>query len=186
MTKSPPAGNQVTDAVTQTNTWVLNDAPAIALATVYQDTAHALGEAVQNAVNTQQQGDILAQAATTQAVMQLLSLDSTAAPFEANKTLATPEVLAATAAPDPVVKTIERVIESATKLELNHAGPWCDAVRDIIHTAAGALRELQMVSQEANMATVKQAAMAAALVGLIKAPDQLEKYQKILELIQGL
>lgn len=185
MTKSPPASNQVTDAVTQTNTWVLNDAPALALATIYQDTAHALGEAMLNAVTTQQQGDILAQAATTQAVMQLLSLD-TAAPLETNKASATSEVLAATAAPEPVVKTIERVIESATKLELNHAGPWCDAMRDIIHMAAGALRELQAVSQEANMATVKQAATAAVLLEMIKAPDQVGQYQKILDLIKGL
>lgn len=186
MTKSPPASNQVTDAVTQTNTWVLNDAPALALATIYQDTAHALGEAMLNAVTTQQQGDILAQAATTQAVMQLLSLDTTAAPLEASKTSATSQVLAATAAPEPVVKTIERVIESATKLELNHAGPWCDAMRDIIHMAAGALRELQAVSQEANMATVKQAATAAVLLEMIKAPDQVGQYQKILDLIKGL
>jgi hypothetical protein len=60
------------------------------------------------------------------------------------------------------------------------------AMRDIIHMAAGTLRELQAVSQEANMATVKQAATAAVLLEMIKAPDQVGQYQKILDLIKGL
>jgi preprotein translocase subunit SecA len=185
MTKSPPASNQVTDAVTQTNTRVLNDAPAIALATIYQDTARALNEAVQNAVNTQQQSNILAQSGTTQAVMNLLSTNGAGnpTPFDVNNASATPQVLAEAAAPDPAVRTIERVIESATKLELNHAGPWSDAVREIISTVVAALRDLQVVSQEANKAMVRQAATAAVLVSMIKSPDQLEQYKKILELI---
>jgi hypothetical protein len=36
------------------------------------------------------------------------------------------------------------------------------------------------------MAMVKQAAKAAVLVHLINAPDQLQQYQKILELIEEL
>ena len=108
------------------------------------------------------------------------------APLDVDKPSATPQVLAETAAQDPVVRTIERVIESATRLELDHAGPWSDAVRDIISTAAVALRELQVVSQEANRAMVQQAATAAVLVGMIKSPDQLEQYKKILELIRQL
>ncbi|MDF7774539.1 RebB family R body protein [Sphingomonas sp. AOB5] len=40
--------------------------------------AHAMGLAMQNAVNQQNQSAILSQAATTQCVMSMLSLDSAA------------------------------------------------------------------------------------------------------------
>jgi hypothetical protein len=186
VTISPPANSQTTDAVAETSAQILGEAPAIALASIYQDTAHALGEALQNAVNTQQQSAMLAQAGTAQAV-QLLLIGSIIDPtVDGDKTSAMPQVPAAMAAPDSTARTIERVIESVDKPGFDHARLWSEAVRDIIGTAAVVLRELQVVSQEANMAMIKQAAMAAALVSLIKAPDQLEQYQKILELIRGL
>ena len=72
--------DQITDAVTQTNTKVVAEAPAIALANLYQTTGHSLGLAMENAVSTQNQQAILAQAATTQGVMQIYSLDTTFAP----------------------------------------------------------------------------------------------------------
>ena len=45
---------QVTDAVTQTNVKVLGEAPAQAMATLYQIVASANGMASQNAVSNQQ------------------------------------------------------------------------------------------------------------------------------------
>jgi Killing trait len=69
----PTAVNdQITDAVTQSNVKVLGDAPAQALGTLYQSVAQALSTAAQNAVTQQQNGDILAQAATTRCVNVLL------------------------------------------------------------------------------------------------------------------
>ena len=65
---------QVTDAVTQSNVKVESEAPAMAMATLYQTLAHSTGILFENAVNAQQQAQILAQAAANQGVMQIYSL----------------------------------------------------------------------------------------------------------------
>jgi hypothetical protein len=62
---------QITDAVTQTNTKALSDAPAIALGTLYQATAQALANAAHNATTAQQDANTILQAATTQGVALL-------------------------------------------------------------------------------------------------------------------
>ena len=68
--------DQITDSVTQANTKVLGDAPAIAMGNLYQATAQALANAAHNATNAQQQSYVTVQAATTQAVGTLLSVDT--------------------------------------------------------------------------------------------------------------
>jgi hypothetical protein len=65
--------DQITDAVTQGNVSVLGDAPAVAMANLYQAVAQALANAAHNATSAQQQNNILAQAATTRCVQALLS-----------------------------------------------------------------------------------------------------------------
>lgn len=73
----PTAVNsQITDSVTQVNTKVLGDAPAVAMGNLYQATAQAMANAAHNATANQQQMNITAQAATTQGVVTLLSLNS--------------------------------------------------------------------------------------------------------------
>ena len=73
----PTAVNdQITDSVTQANTKVLGDAPAIAMGNLYQATAQALANAAHNATMAQQQMYVTAQAATTQGVALLYSLDT--------------------------------------------------------------------------------------------------------------
>ena len=67
---------QVTDAVTQANVKVVAEAPAMAMGNVYQTMAHSTGLMFENAVNAQNQQNILAQAATTQGVMQVYSMDT--------------------------------------------------------------------------------------------------------------
>jgi hypothetical protein len=69
---------QITDAVTQTNVKVVAEAPAIALGNVYQTAAHSTGIMFENAVNNQNQQNILGQAATTQGIMQIYSVDTVA------------------------------------------------------------------------------------------------------------
>lgn len=64
--------DQITDAVTQANVKVLGEAPAMAMGTLYQGTAMALGLAAQNATSQQQSGEALAQAVATRAVAFLL------------------------------------------------------------------------------------------------------------------
>ncbi|KGV91067.1 killing trait family protein [Burkholderia pseudomallei ABCPW 30] len=47
--------DQITDSVTQANTKVLGDAPAIAMGNLYQATAQTLANTAHNATNAQQQ-----------------------------------------------------------------------------------------------------------------------------------
>ena len=81
----PTAVNdQITDSVTQSNVKVIADAPAVAMSNIYQATAQALSNAAHNATTAQQQTSVTAQAALTQGIATLYSIDtaSTAAQFE--------------------------------------------------------------------------------------------------------
>jgi len=61
----PTAVNdQITDSVSQSNVKVLGDAPAAAVAALYQATAQALSLAAHNATAAQQNAATLAQAVT--------------------------------------------------------------------------------------------------------------------------
>lgn len=69
----PTAVNdQITDSITQSNVKVLGEAPAMAMGTLYQSTAHALGISMENAVANQQQMNVLSQAVTTECVAMLV------------------------------------------------------------------------------------------------------------------
>jgi hypothetical protein len=73
----PTAVNdQITDSVTQANTKVLGDSPAVALGNLYVATSQALSNAAHNATNNQQQSYVTMQASTTQGVATLLSVDT--------------------------------------------------------------------------------------------------------------
>lgn len=74
MAEPTPVNGMITDAVTQANVKVIAEAPAMALASLYQTAAHSTGLAFENAVNAQNNQAILAQSATTQGVMQIYSL----------------------------------------------------------------------------------------------------------------
>ncbi|GLQ93816.1 RebB family R body protein [Dyella acidisoli] len=71
--------NQITDAVTQSNVKVIGEAPAMAMGSIYQTMAHSTGILFENAVSAQQQQNTLSQAAANQGVMQIYTLDTTAA-----------------------------------------------------------------------------------------------------------
>lgn len=66
---------QITDSVTQANTKNLGDAPAEAIAMLYQASAHSLALAMQNAVKNQQNMAAIHDAVTTIAVNKLLNMD---------------------------------------------------------------------------------------------------------------
>jgi len=68
--------DQITDSVTQVNTKVLGDAPAMAMGNLFQATSQALANAAHNATAAQQQTNITAQAATTMGVTTLYSIDT--------------------------------------------------------------------------------------------------------------
>lgn len=186
MSMSNQVSSQVTDAVTQTNTKIHGSAPAASLDNLYMATAQALCNAAHDAVAGQQQNAVLMQAATTQAVMQLLSIDSAAKAAATGQDSSGGPHAPVAAVSAAAVARIKQDVELPNKPGFDHIGPWSQVVRDIMKAEADALLDLQRVSQEAGMAMVKQAATAAVLVQLIKAPDQLESYRKILELIEAL
>lgn len=68
--------DQITDSITQVNTKVLGDAPAMAMGNLYQATAQALANAAHNATTSQQQTNVTSQAATTMGVTTLYSIDT--------------------------------------------------------------------------------------------------------------
>ena len=68
--------NQITDSVTQANLTALGTSPAMAMGNLYQVTAQALSNAAQNAVNSQQQSSLTAQATTTMGITTLYSIDT--------------------------------------------------------------------------------------------------------------
>jgi killing trait domain-containing protein len=83
--------DQVTDSVTQANVKVLGDAPAVALGNLFQATAQALANAAHNATTMQQQTAITAQAATTQGVATLYSIDTASTGIATTKILNPPQ-----------------------------------------------------------------------------------------------
>ncbi|RQP21896.1 RebB family R body protein [Piscinibacter terrae] len=84
----PTAVNsQITDSVSQVNTKVLGDSPAIAMGNLFVATSQALSNAAHNATNNQQQSYVTMQASTTQGVSTLYSIDT------ASDGVATKEIL---------------------------------------------------------------------------------------------
>jgi hypothetical protein len=69
----PTAVNdQITDSVTQSNVQVIADAPAIAMGSLYQSNAHAMGLSYENAVANQQQQNSVAASAVSASVARIL------------------------------------------------------------------------------------------------------------------
>ena len=69
-----PVNEQITDSVTQVNTKVVGETPAMAMGNLLMATSQALGNAAHNATAAQQQAQITMQAATVQGVNSLMSI----------------------------------------------------------------------------------------------------------------
>ncbi|KZN35406.1 RebB family R body protein [Pseudoalteromonas luteoviolacea] len=76
MAKDPAVNKQITDSITQVNTKVLADNPAMAMGNLYASMGAALSNAGNNATNAQQQAAITVQAATIQGVNALGAVGS--------------------------------------------------------------------------------------------------------------
>jgi predicted lipoprotein with Yx(FWY)xxD motif len=76
MAENTAVNSQITDSVTQVNTKVLGDAPAIAMGNLFQATSQALSLAALNATSAQQQSNMTAQATTTMGTTTLYSIDT--------------------------------------------------------------------------------------------------------------
>ncbi len=70
--------SQITDSVTQTNTKVLGELPAFTAGNLMQMATQSAGLAMQNAVTNQQQSNMIHQAATTQGISLIYSVDTAA------------------------------------------------------------------------------------------------------------
>ncbi len=68
--------SSIADSITQANTKILADAPTIAMGNLFKSTSQALASAVSNTATQLQQATIISQAATTQGVSQLYSVDT--------------------------------------------------------------------------------------------------------------
>lgn len=192
--------SQITDAVTQTNVKVVGEAPAYAMATVYQSLAHSVGILFENAVSTQQQQNILAQASTTQGIMQIYSLDTVATAAgvakedgvlgPAQSTAAAVETALPSAAAVTSVGGINNQIEQALKLALDSTLPYSGdvayGVRAAADALAAALERTNRASQQNLLEMVKNAATTACLTAMIALPDKAAAYEGILDTIRKL
>jgi hypothetical protein len=68
--------SQITDSVTQANTKVVGDAPAVAMGNLFVATGQALSNAAHNATFNQQQAGLISQSSMTQSVSTLYSIDT--------------------------------------------------------------------------------------------------------------
>lgn len=64
----------ITDSITQTNTKVLADAPAMAMGNLYTAIGQAMSLASNNSTSAQQQAQITVQAATVQGVNSMTAI----------------------------------------------------------------------------------------------------------------
>jgi hypothetical protein len=66
----------ISDSISQVNTKVLGDAPAMAMGNLFVVTSQALSNAAHNATNNAQQSYVTMQASTSQGVSTLLTMDT--------------------------------------------------------------------------------------------------------------
>jgi hypothetical protein len=187
--------DQITDAVTQANVNVLGDAPAIAMGTLYQTLAHTAGILFENAVTAQQQQNTLAMAAMNQGIMQIYSVDraadaavSTQASTYADalQTQALQASVALTSAAtsaDDVNPQIEAAVKLANESALENAGRFAYALRASANAMSAAIDGTSKALQGSLMRTLQAAATAACLEGMLRHPEKVEDYQKVLQTI---
>jgi hypothetical protein len=68
--------DMITDSITQANTKVLGDAPAVATGNLFIATSQALSNAAHNATGNQQNSYVTMLAATSQGVSTMLAMDT--------------------------------------------------------------------------------------------------------------
>ncbi len=198
MTAPTTVNSQITDAITQSNVKVIGEAPAIAMGSIYQMFAHSTGILFENAVAAQQQQNILALAATNQGILQIYTLDTTAAAGATNdaqrpealnaRVLQASADLKAAAAPAsfPLNPQIEAAVKLANENALDNASAFAYALRVSSDAMVSCLRDTGEATQRNLMRTLQTAATAACLEGMLRHPEKADDYQKVLETIKHL
>lgn len=174
---------QITDSITEVNTKVLGDAPAMAMGSLFQATAQALANAAHNATSSQQQSYITAQASTVQGVMLLYSIDAASSGLAtwkifdesaaAVQTAATPTEL--TASPDVQRLTDELSHETA---DIGYH------VRSLMSAFAASLDALSIANARQQLRILQNAAIAVCIKAMIEQPDKVRELEETLQIIK--
>jgi hypothetical protein len=188
MSSQTPVNDQITDAVTHTNIKVIAEAPAMAMGSIYQALAHSTGILFENAVSTQQQQNILMQAATNQGVIQIYSIDTLAAggaeqlQDQLQHSTAGLQAASVGGVNSQVVDSVKLSLRSV----LDSAGDFSFAVRSAAEAMQATLDDISTASHQDGMRTLQLAATAACLRAMIADPGQADAYARVLNEIRGL
>lgn len=191
---------QFTDGVAQGNTKLLAESPAVAVSRIYQTIAHSTGLLFENAVAAQQQQNVQAQAATNQGVMQIYNLDTTASGAATREISGpSPEALQARTAQAMTATgaalagqalSVDAQVEAAIRLDnesvLGHAADVAHAARMCAEALAASLQTVSRALHDDLMRTIKAAATAACLQGMLRDPSRAADYEAVLARIDRL
>ncbi|MCP8687307.1 RebB family R body protein [Marinobacterium sedimentorum] len=188
MASQTPVNEQITDAVTQTNTKDIAEAPAMAMGSIYQALAQATGILFENAVSAQQQQNVLMQAAANQGVIQIYSADTQAgggAEQLQDQLLQSKAELHA-ASVGGVNSQVVDSVKLSLRSVLDSAGDFSFSVRSAAEAMQAMLDGISTASHHDGMRTLQLAATAACLRAMIADPGQADAYIKVLNEIRRL
>lgn len=191
---------QITDAVARGDTQRLAESPAAAVSRIYQTIAHSTGILFENAVAAQQQQNAEAQAATNQGVIQIYNLDTAASGAATHEIFgASPEALQARTAqaamatgaalavqPPRLDAQVEAAIRVGNETALGHAADVAHAARTCADALAASLQTVSRALHDDLMRTIKAAATAACLRGMLRDPSKAADYEAVLARIDRL
>ncbi|WP_082723553.1 RebB family R body protein [Lysobacter capsici] len=211
---SGAVNSQITDAVTQTNVKLVAQAPAIAIAQIYQSIAHATGVMVENAVSAQQQQCIINASAATQGAMTLFSQASAAfrpgepsadgtesgggIASDAQTTVPAPKALEVhvqetasklkqlATARSSVSSQILDAVDATQQYTLGAAGAFAYAHRVSIEAFVEGLEKVSAAEYRQQLQAVQIAATSICLDAMLKSPERAEEYAAVLEAIKQL
>ena len=204
--------DEIMNSVTQPNPQVIGDAPAIAMGNLFIATSQALSNAAHNATNNQQQSYVTMQAATTQAVTTLYSVDTASVGVATREilnasvagtapaaTALTPQEIASSAAEQTatlkatasdshgqISDRIEEAIDFALHTTLGSAERFNHAVREVMDAHVSSLQAISESQYRDCLNSVKIAAISKTLEGMLKHPEKHALYAEILTLIEEL
>ncbi|EKE67528.1 RebB family R body protein [Gallaecimonas xiamenensis] len=186
MSANTSVNTQITDTVSQSNVKVIADAPAVAVANIYQAMAHAIGLSFENAVNAQNQQAVVSQAATTQGVIQIYSLDTATSAEGVKEMLGTSADRVQAASLGGVNTQIMDAIQQSLRAVVDSAGDVSFAVRSAAEAMQTTLNDISAANYRGALHTLQLAATATCLRLMLADPTQADAYAKVLEEVRSL
>lgn len=205
---SGTVNSQITDAVTQTNVKVVANAPAQAIAQIYQAIAHATGLLAENAVNAQQQQCIVNSSGSTQGAIYLFSQNGEPITNAGSPTpRAAPDTQARGAEPANLEADVQKTalqlkqlaaehssinseilesIEASQRYSLGAADAFAHAHRVSIEALVEGLEKVSAAEYRQQLQAVQLAATTVCLNAMLKSPERLHEYVAVLDVIRQL